>query len=354
MTDVVITAAGMATALGDASATAAAIRARLSRFREWPDYTCVPADPPRPEEPLPVVAAFTGETPGFDLPSRLLARALQDLVTSADLGRDSLEGARIFVARPTASPSPHLAERPSSFCDKVAVATGLRGFARAEVAPDGHAAMLLALGSAVRAVRADRHRPCLVAGADSLVETGLLDAFDRQGRLKSRRNLDGFVPGEAASVLLVEDRGRAEERDAPILAVIEGVGEGRESNLAGGALPPSGIGLATALEGASAAGGPPAWVLCDFNGESYRGKEWGFAKLRSPKLLARVDTLWHPADGYGDVGAATGGCLAAVCVRAFARGKAPDRRATLFAGSDDGVRAAVSLVSAARAEMIGG
>ncbi|WP_437326046.1 hypothetical protein [Sorangium sp. So ce381] len=350
-TGAVITAAGMVTALGDtAASTTAAVRARLTRFREWPSYPCLPADPPRPEEPFSVVAAYTDLPRALDLPVRLLALALQDLATSADLARADLEDASFFLARPSPGPSAHHHELRDAFRERLADAAGIDAVTRGLLAPDGHAAMLLGLAHAARAVEADPGTPWIVAGADALVDVGLLEALDHARRLKSRRNLDGFIPGEAAAALLVEHRRRAEARGAPILAEIEGSGVGQEPQTIESGDPPSGAALAAALAAACAAGGPPAWVLCDLNGESYRAKEWGLARVRAPALLGGVRALWHPADGYGDVGAATGGCLAAACVRSFERGAArasPAGRAALFAGSGDGTRAAVCLVSAA-------
>lgn len=345
-TGAVITAAGMATALGhSAAATTAALRARLSRFREWADYPCLPSDPPRPEEPFLAMAAFADIPRGFDVPLRLMALALQDLITSGSFARDDLEEASVVVARPSPGPSAHHDEIRNKFCAGLAAASGVDSFARGVAAPDGHAAMLLALAHAARTVAADESSRFIVAGADSLVDVDRLKLLDEAGRLKSRRNLDGFIPGEAAALLVVEHRRRAEARGAAILAEIEGCGSAAEANLIESADPPSGEGLSAALSAACSAGGPPSWVLCDLNGESYRAKEWGLARIRAPRLLGEVRSLWHPADGYGDVGAATGGCLAAACLRSFARAAAPARRALLFAGSADGTRAAVTLVS---------
>ncbi|MEP7126477.1 MAG: hypothetical protein ABJE95_36435 [Byssovorax sp.] len=345
-TSAVITAAGMVTALGDsAAATTAAVRARLARFREWPSYHGLVADPPRPGEPFPLIAAATDLPRNFDVPVRLLALAVQDLIRSADLLRDDLEDASVLVARPTESASEQRCELRDSFSARLAAATGIDAFARALSAPDGHAAMLLGLAHAARAVAADPSSPWIVAGADSLLDAEILAQLDNGGRLKSRRNLDGFIPGEAASALLVEHRDHARARGATILAEIEATGIGAEASLLESGEPPSGEGLVAALVAACAPGGPPAWIACDLNGESYRAKEWGMARLRAREVLGEVRALWHPADAYGDVGSATGGCLAAACLCTLARGKAPARRAVLFAGSLGGTRAAVSLIS---------
>ena len=51
----------------------------------------------------------------------------------------------------------------------------------------------------------------------------------------------------------------------------------------------------------------------------------------------------HEADCVGDVGATSGGLLAACAVQAFARDYAPARRALLWTSADDQARAAVCI-----------
>ncbi len=167
--------------------------------------------------------------------------------------------------------------------------------------------------------------PWIVAGADSQVDVGLLEALDHAARRlqeppQPRRVHPGARPRPRCSS---STAAAPRPRGAPILAEIEGLGRrGRAEPIESGD-PPSGEALAAALAAACTAGGPPAWVLCDLNGESYRAKEWGLARVRAPALLGGVRALWHPADSYGDVGAATGGCLAAACVRSFERRRVP-------------------------------
>ena len=341
-TGAVLSAVGLCTALGDSAlAVTAAVRARLSRFREWPDYPCLAADPPRPGKPFYAVVAHTNVPRGQDVPLRLLTRAMQDLVSSADLVREDLEGASFWVAIPERE-----APQRAAWGAAIASSVGLEAAGSARVVTGGHATMLALLGAASREIAANPDMAIVVAGADSLVHPDVLPRLDESGRLKSHRNLDGFIPGEGAAAVLVEGRKRAEARGAVILAEIEGCGLAAEPRTIESGDPPSGEALTKCIQDACAAGGPPPWVLCDMNGESYRAKEWALARVRARPLLDGVRKLWHPADGYGDVGTATGGALVALSAAALGRRVSPAPRALLLAGSDDGARAAVTLVSA--------
>ena len=92
-------------------------------------------------------------------------------------------------------------------------------------------------------------------------------------------------------------------------------------------------------------GEPFAWVACDLNGESERGREWGLCQVRLGARARELGALWHPADCWGEVGAATGALLAGLVCRAFERGYAPADRCVVWTGSDDGARTAVALRS---------
>jgi 3-oxoacyl-[acyl-carrier-protein] synthase-1 len=184
---------------------------------------------------------------------------------------------------------------------------------------------------------------CIVLGVESWLAPDRLRMLDDAWRAKSRRNVDGFIPGEAATALLVEPTKWAEQRGATALAGIAGVGVGREPETFSSDKQSSGQGLAEALR-TVVSGRPPArWVLCDLNGESYRAIEWGLVQVRLGDEMAAVEKLLHPANCHGDIGAATGGALMAIAATAFRRGYAPPGDAVLFCGSDGEIRAATRL-----------
>jgi 3-oxoacyl-(acyl-carrier-protein) synthase len=105
----------------------------------------------------------------------------------------------------------------------------------------------------------------LAGGADALSEF-VLSGFDLLGALTATRvrpfdrRRDGLALGEGAGVLVLEERGRALERGAPILAEIAGAGSAGDAHHMRGPSP-EGDGLARAIEAALGdAGRTPAGV----------------------------------------------------------------------------------------------
>ena len=81
------------------------------------------------------------------------------------------------------------------------------------------------------------------------------------------------------------------------------------------------------------------------NGESCRAAEWGAVLCRS-RRLKNVGTLWHPAENWGDVGAASGGLALALVCEAYRRNRAPNMNALIWNASDGSARGAVAVVPA--------
>jgi len=94
---------------------------------------------------------------------------------------------------------------------------------------------LLAIGEAAQAIRDDRADVCLAGGHDSLLDIPTMALYARLGLLTTNPDpatasrpyhaqRDGFVPGEGAAFLVVEDREHARRRGARILAYVAGFG----------------------------------------------------------------------------------------------------------------------------------
>jgi 3-oxoacyl-[acyl-carrier-protein] synthase-1 len=82
-------------------------------------------------------------------------------------------------------------------------------------------------------------------------------------------------------------------------------------------------------------------IVSDFNGESYYAHEWGLTKTRLGPLCQHSISLIHPADCYGDVGAATGGLLIALAAYQFAKQSNNCPPAILTTANDSGMRCAL-------------
>jgi 3-oxoacyl-[acyl-carrier-protein] synthase-1 len=110
--------------------------------------------------------------------------------------------------------------------------------------------------------------------------------------------------------------------------------------------PARGEGLALALEKLEKVlprpPGPIATIYAGFNGESFGAKEWGVARLRHGDSFAQTAQMEHPADCFGDAGAATGALLLALAQADLGRG-ARSGPALVFVSSDREDRACALL-----------
>jgi 3-oxoacyl-[acyl-carrier-protein] synthase-1 len=87
---------------------------------------------------------------------------------------------------------------------------------------------------------------------------------------------------------------------------------------------------------------PIGCVYSSFNGERYWGREYGVARLRNAAAFAEDHQMEHPAECFGDLGAAHGPMLAALAVHGLRHGY---RRSPclVYASSDHGERGAALL-----------
>lgn len=205
----------------------------------------------------------------------------------------------------------------------------------------GRAAGLVALRDAVEDLRAKRFTYALVGGVDSQIRTEALARLDSASVLKSASNPQGVVPGEAAAFLALAAPGSG-ARGRAAYGFVLGAGCADEPTAASGE-PNRAEGLCAAIRQARS-GAPDLaekpLVVCDLNGERYRGLEWTLALVRSLSDLPGEDALWHPADCIGDAGAGLGAFDLVWAVTAMHRGYAGRDRVLVWGASDRGVRAA--------------
>jgi 3-oxoacyl-[acyl-carrier-protein] synthase-1 len=335
----VVTGAGLVSPVGrDCASCAAAIRAGIARFFEIPKFAT--ADGARATGAI--AYGLTDARSGSD---RLLAMAIpaaQEALFRAEAYCRALDPARGRILLSLGAE-----ERPRyEDFDRGDLATLLE---EAQLEPladtvellrDGHAGALLALRRAASLLYGGEATWCAIGAADSLVESPALTWFDEKGRLKSDTRAHGFIPGEAAAFLVVEQRSAAATRGATPLAELAALAIGHEKANVLGDEPLRGLGLAEAIAPVvKAARGDVAGILCDLNGEYYRMKEWGLAIGRAFEGAGAVPTLWHPAVSIGDVGAASAAAHVAIATTAFARGYFAGSRLLAWSASDSGARA---------------
>lgn len=233
-----------------------------------------------------------------------------------------------------------------SFLAKLAHQAKVRLDPKLSVAvPKGRAAGLMAFRRVAAILEAGEAEFVLVGGVDSLIDLYVLGTLDMQGRVRNEVNSDGFSPGEGAAFLLLTHETNAVKHHLKPLARIIGHAQGFEAGHWYAEEPYLGEGLAATFASLFAGTPPPkpiGCVYCSFNGERYWGKEFGVARLRQADKFAPDHQMEHPAECFGDLGAAHGPALAALAVHGVQQGY---RRGPclVYASSDYGDRAAILL-----------
>ncbi len=358
--EVVVTGLGLVSPVGlTAAQSCAAIRAGITRLAEHPLYRCLPEDLDSPEaqaeqdedgEPVRVgfVPGLSVDLPGGARLQRLALMALQRLFAETGLGRRDMARTALLVALPLRDQVTAAWALAQRFTKELCQRAGVEDWAEVEVLEAGPVGVFKLVEQAAELLQARRVDAAVVLAVDSLIDLERLALLDEAWRLKSSRGVDGFSPGEAGVALLLESRRAAERRGVPVLARLGPVAFGTEPVAIGTEKWSTGTGLCAALRPLLSEDSLPevgSWVLCDLNGEGYRAHEWGLVRTRLAGALPEPRKLLHPADRMGDAGTALAGVLIACATQAFARHYAPAQSALLWAGSDDGERAALVLSS---------
>lgn len=301
-----ILAVGMATSAGlDAESTAAAVRARLNRFRQSAIldarlHPLVLAAVPLDEIPeLAPSLATEGFTTRRERVVALAALALGEVLRDVP----AVERIPVLLGLPDAHPG---FDRPfdEELLEQLSAQSEI-AFARraSRVFPSGRASGLLALDEALSRSAAEY---IVVGGADSPFDLRLLAELDHERRLRAPGAFDGFIPGEGAAFLLLGKPGSGAKIDRPPLARIAGVAVGEEPGHRYSQVPYRGDGLASVLSALFAAvpGEQVQTVYAGFNGEVFNAKEWAVGHIRNHDRFAKKLAMHHPADCLGDLGAA--------------------------------------------------
>ncbi len=214
---------------------------------------------------------------------------------------------------------------------------------RSDGSHSGRAGGLAALGQAVAAIQAGAAEFVIAGGVDTYRDLFVLGSLDAAGRMKSARNLDGFIPGEGACFALLTSAHAAQGHGLKALAQVSPVAMGIEPGHLFSSEPYRGDGLAATFAALAATGAveqPITDVYSSMNGESHWAKEWGVSQLRARGLFHPNVRLHHPADCFGDTGAACGPLMVGLAASAAGNG-APEKFTLVCSSSDRGPRAAL-------------
>ncbi len=200
----------------------------------------------------------------------------------------------------------------------------------------GSAGVFFALLDAGHRIASGETTAVMVIGVDSMLDPLRLDALQSARRLLVDDAMDGFIPGEGAAALVVS----AEVSGAMAMATLAGVGVGDDVFRVEGEHPLTADALTAAVHSALAGATEPVSELwAGLNGESWTAREWAIAARRAHREIAPDAEVWHPAEAFGDPGAALGAMLIALGAigQHRGRGRSP---ALAWSASDEGTRGA--------------
>ncbi|MCC8392301.1 hypothetical protein LJ656_06835 [Paraburkholderia sp. MMS20-SJTR3] len=205
----------------------------------------------------------------------------------------------------------------------------------------GRVSAAIALAQARKLIDENHMPQVLIAATDSLLTWPTLSVYEREDRLLTPRNSNGFMPGEAAGALLVrEPRGEGE-------LLCAGVGFGMEKAHIGSGEPLRAEGLTSAIKRALRDAGCQLhdldYRITDLSGEQYYFKEAALALSRILRKRKEEFDIWHPAESIGEAGAAGGIAILAVADAACRKGYSAGVNILAHAANDAGQRVAAVL-----------
>jgi 3-oxoacyl-[acyl-carrier-protein] synthase I len=210
------------------------------------------------------------------------------------------------------------------------------------VVPQGRVSVAVALAQARALMSNSKIEQVLVAATDSLLSWPTLSQYERQDRLLSARNSNGFMPGEGAGAMLV-----AAPQGVVGELLCTGIGFGREAAHIDSGEPLRADGLSQAIRASLSEAGCQMhdmdFRITDNSGEHYYFKEAALALSRTLRTLKAEFDIWHPAECVGEVGAASGVAMIATAQAAGSKAYTKGPNVLAHWANDGGQRAASSL-----------
>ena len=188
----------------------------------------------------------------------------------------------------------------------------------------------------------DKYDRVLVGGSDSHSDYARLTPLDEKGRLLTIGSADSFAPGEAASFLLLTRHPElAQVRNGHVIALHHPGIAGEQGHLFSSE-PYRGDGLDQAFKKAliRQSGQSIHSIYSSMNGENHWAKEYGVAYLRNKAAFVDPVRFEHPADCYGDLGAATATALIILAAEHLHKNKKVCKH-LVYSSSDTAMRGAI-------------
>jgi 3-oxoacyl-[acyl-carrier-protein] synthase-1 len=345
-TTLCIAKAGMITSVGaDTPMTAAAVCAGISQVSEsvFHGSRCNPMMMASVSgDALPPINEQLAKT------ARLTARSRRMLQLGAQALAEMRDVTSVDTPLPLLLAGPEtLAGCPAAiggeFISQLGVQAGVefdRGLSR--LIATGRAGGLQAAELAFRFLEQTGRIFVLVGAVDSYCDPLLLGKLDAEDRIQTAGGADGFAPGEAAGfLLLATEDGMARMGGEPLGRVCRpGLADETCHHYSEEAGLGNGLAAAFAAALSQGGGGQIGTIYSSMNGESAWAREYGAAMTRNRRAFHEAVQHKHPAECFGDVGAAFGPVMIALAAIGMRNGYL--RGPTLvYCSSDTGHRAAV-------------
>lgn len=205
----------------------------------------------------------------------------------------------------------------------------------------GRVGVAVALKHARQLIHEQNVPMVLIAATDSLLSWPTLSHYERNGRLLTERNSNGFMPGEGAGALLVgRPTGKPE-------LLCTGLGFTTEKAHIDSSEPFRADGITGAIKAALQDAAREMhdfdFRISDLSGEQYYFKEAATALSRTLRQRKEEFDLWHPAECTGEAGAFAGISIVSLADAACRKGYAAGPNMLAHFANDAGQRAAVTL-----------
>lgn len=303
---------GMMTPVGDSAAmTAVSVEAGISAYQSSSVYNkhFHPMTMALlPEEALPPLHEELENAPKLTSRQRRMLRLAEKALGEALSSTKHPSPPPLFIAGPEETP-----ECPKPIDDSFLKHLHLQckgrfNLGKSKLFAAGRASGIEAIMEAWGVLSSETEPFVLVGGVDSYLDLYLLGTLDMDDRVLADGVMDGFAPGEGAAFLLLASARAIEEHRLKPLALVGKPAMGSEPGHRYSQAPYKGEGLTQAITAALAVinGRKINTVFSSMNGENLHAKEWGVANIRNQSSLAEKLRFEHPADCYGDPGAAAG------------------------------------------------
>jgi 3-oxoacyl-[acyl-carrier-protein] synthase I len=227
----------------------------------------------------------------------LAAKCLSDLI----IRHEKIKSCPLFLSGPDSLHLSCTPIGPEIFDDLKASAFAGLDVAQCQLFTHGRPGGIVALEAAFNYLQQPGNQYCLVGGVDTYFDLAVLAPLIRDKRVKAPRCPDSFVPGEGAGFILLS---KSPQNSSAV--TISRPGFGLEPGHRYSQAPYQGSGLAEAWR--QAIKDLPSKIQTLYscaNGESFASKELGTASIRNGNRFASNLLHQHPAEYWGDQGAAT-------------------------------------------------